>query len=108
MTVVASPRDAREASEILASSDRPFLIDFFATWCGPCQVLAPALEQYSSEHPEVGVMKVDVDRCPAMAQEYGVRAVPTLVVFRNGRLLARRTGALSSQALAQFVAQSIG
>jgi thioredoxin 1 len=73
-------------------SDVPVLVDFYATWCGPCKRLAPALEELAAENPKAAIVKVDIDASPELAARYGVQSVPTLLVFRNGRVAARQKG----------------
>ena len=60
------------------------VVDFFATWCGPCKMLSPILEKFANDHPEVKVLKVDVDDFTEIAREFGVTSIPTLVLFNNG------------------------
>ena len=72
----------------------PVLVDLWATWCGPCRMVSPALEQLASERAgEVKLVKVDVDEAPAMSQRFTVQAVPTLLVLDRGEVLARQAGA---------------
>ena len=61
------------------------LVDFWATWCGPCRMLAPILEELSGQHPELKIVKVDVDENRELALRYGIESIPTLLVFRNGQ-----------------------
>ena len=80
--------------EVLKSTE-PVLVDFFAEWCGPCKAMAPALEQVAKEmQGKVKVVKLDVDQNPNITGQYGIRAMPTLIVFKNGKVAAQRTGAL--------------
>ena len=77
----------------------PVLLDFFATWCGPCRMLAPILDELAAENPGVRVCKVDVDEQPELAREFGIMTVPTLVVFRNGEAVHRVSGVRPKAAL---------
>lgn len=71
------------------------LVDFWATWCGPCRMLAPILEELSGQHPELKIVKVDVDENRDLALQYGIESIPTLLVFRNGQLVNRSVGLVS-------------
>ena len=83
-------------SEVLDSKGT-VLVDFFATWCGatwcgPCKMLAPVLEKVADKHPDVKVVKVDVDQANALASSYGVMGVPTILVFKNGEIVNKAVG----------------
>jgi thioredoxin 1 len=80
--------------EVLQSAE-PVLVDFFAEWCGPCKAMAPALEQVAQEmRGKLKVVKLDVDQNPAVTGKYGIRAMPTLLLFKNGKVAAQHVGAL--------------
>ena len=86
--------DATFDQEVLKSAE-PVLVDFFAEWCGPCKAMAPALEQVAQEmQGKVKVVKLDVDQNPQVTGKYGIRAMPTLILFKNGEVAAQHTGAL--------------
>ena len=76
------------------STDKVVLIDFFATWCGPCKMMSPIIDKIADEHPEYVVGKVDVDDDPELAQAFGVMSIPTLVVMKNGQLAKQNIGAI--------------
>ena len=88
--------DARVASGTV-------LVDFFATWCGPCRMLAPILEDVESRHPETSFVKVDVDQSPELANEYGVTSIPTLVVFKNGEPVMTSVGLISADEVEELL-----
>ena len=72
----------------LINSEQPVLVDFYATWCGPCKALSPILEQLKEEYDgKATILKIDVDENPNLASEYDIRSVPTLMVFKNGNLI---------------------
>ena len=68
------------------------LVDFFATWCGPCKMLSPVLEEVANENPSLSVLKIDVDEVGELAARFGIQAIPTLILFKNGNQVATRMG----------------
>lgn len=91
-------------ADVAERSSVPVLVDLWATWCGPCRTVSPALEQLARERAgALKLVKVDVDAAPAVSQRFAVRAVPTLLLLRDGRVLARQSGAAPLPALRTWV-----
>ena len=92
-------------AELIASPGMPVLVDFFATWCGPCKTMAPVLEQVAAQHQgKLRIIKIDIDKNPAVAQQYRVQSVPTLILFRQGQPVWRQAGAVPAPQLRQALA----
>lgn len=92
-------------SEII-NKDQPVLVDFFATWCGPCQTLSPILKQVKDELGDsISVIKIDVDKNQAIAAQFQVRGVPTMLLFKNGKQVWRQSGLLSKNDLISVIKQ---
>lgn len=90
--------------EQLISGDKPVLVDFFATWCGPCKMMHPILEELKqSIGDRATIIKIDVDEAQEVAVQYGVRAVPTLAIFKKGEMVWREAGVHSAQQLIQAI-----
>ena len=86
--------DSSFDAEVLKSAE-PVLVDFHAQWCGPCKAMAPALEQVAAEMKgKIKIVKVDVDENPKVTGTYGIRAMPTLILFKGGKVAAQHTGAI--------------
>ena len=84
-------------------SDKPVLIDFYADWCGPCQMMGPVVEEISNEVTDAKVCKVNIDEEMAIAQKYSVRSIPTFVVIKNGEVTARDMGAKPKSAVLEML-----
>jgi len=87
-------------------SDKPVLVDFFATWCGPCKMMSPILQQVKQSLGDaVTIIKVDVDKNPQAASAYGIQGVPTLILFKNGKVLWRQSGVVQANMLVNVLKQ---
>ena len=100
--------DASFAADVL-NSDKPVLVDFWATWCGPCRMVAPVLEEIAGEHPDkITVAKLDVDANPTVARDYQVLSIPTLILFKGGEPVKQIVGAKPKAALLQDLSDYLG
>jgi len=96
-------------SELIDSPGMPVLVDFFATWCGPCKTMAPILEQVAAQNQgKLRIIKIDVDKNPAVAQQYRVQSIPTLILFSKGQPVWRQAGVVPAAQLSQVLQPFIG
>lgn len=93
-------------SEVL-QADKPVLVDFWASWCGPCQMVGPLVEQLSEEMNGIKFVKVNIDEEPGLAARYQVESIPTFLLVKNGTVVKREIGALPKQALKQMLAEAV-
>ncbi len=104
---VSKVSDADFEAEVL-QSPQPVVVDFWAEWCGPCRMIAPALEEISGAlDGKVKIVKLNVDENPATASKYGIMSIPTLMLFKNGELASRQVGAAPKQKLQQWISAAV-
>jgi len=99
---------AKGKFDALVSQDTPVLVDFYADWCGPCQAMAPILKEVAGEYQDkVKVIKIDVDKNQPIAQRFGVRSIPTLIMFKNGEVIWQQAGMMSKRDLSTKLSQAV-
>jgi len=99
--------DASFANDVL-KADKPVLLDFWAEWCTPCKMIAPILEEIASEYRDrLRIAKLNIDENPQTPPKFGIRGIPTLILFKNGSVEAQKVGALSKSQLATFLDQHL-
>jgi thioredoxin 1 len=99
--------DADFDAEVL-KANAPVVVDFWAEWCGPCRMIAPALEEIAGQLGEkVKIVKLNVDENPVTASKYGIMSIPTLMIFKNGQLASRQVGAAPKQKLEQWITATV-
>jgi thioredoxin 1 len=104
--VIAITDDSFEPEVV--NSDTPVLVDFWAEWCGPCKMISPILDEIAKEYSgRLKVTKINIDENSATPQKFGVRGIPTLMLFKNGELESTKVGALSKSQLAAFLDSSL-
>jgi len=105
--MTASVTDASFQIDVLNASE-PVVVDFWAEWCEPCRMIAPALEEISNEMAgKVKIVKLNVDENPRVAAQFGIRSIPTLMIFKAGELAAQKVGAASKTDLSRWIASAV-
>ena len=100
---IVHTNDSNFEADVL-NSDKPALVDFWAEWCGPCKMIAPMLDEAASEYADkMSVVKLNVDESPNIAQKFGIRSIPTLMLFKDGAVQAQKLGAMSKSQLVEFL-----
>ncbi|HXL57947.1 MAG TPA: thioredoxin [Chitinophagaceae bacterium] len=87
----------------ILNDEKPVLVEFTAEWCGPCQMMVPELKRFAQMHKEVRVLKVDIDKNRQTANQFNIQGVPTLILFKKGKVLWRKSGAMNAQQLAGII-----
>ncbi|ESQ33275.1 hypothetical protein EUTSA_v10005020mg [Eutrema salsugineum] len=108
LTVSAKKQTFNSFDDLLKNSDKPLLVDFYATWCGPCQLMVPILNEVSETlKDKIAVVKIDTEKYPTLANKYQIEALPTFILFKDGKLWDRFEGALPANQLVERIENSL-
>ena len=108
MGTVPISLDDASLAKFLAKTELPVVVDFWADWCGPCKTMAPHFEAAAGRLPNVRFVKVDSDAAPQASARYGIRSIPTLIIFKDGKVLAQKVGGAPKKALSDWIKSSTG
>lgn len=100
---IALEVDSKNFESEVINSDKKVLIDFYATWCGPCKVLSPVLEEVATENEDIKLVKIDVDKNEDLVYKYGITAMPTIIVIKNGKEINRSVGVVSKDKILELL-----
>ena len=101
-------KSTQQFEQEVLNSNHPVFVDFWATWCGPCQMVSPIVEELAKEYEDkVNFVKVDVDQNKELASKYNILSIPTLAIFRNGQVVAQTTGAGSKESIRNYIDNNI-
>ena len=89
--------------EELKASEKTIVLDFYAEWCGPCKMIAPFIEEIALENPDITVAKVDVDKATDLAIEFGIQSIPTVIIFKDGKISSKAIGYRSKEQLIELI-----
>lgn len=92
-----------ETFSTILKGEKPVLVDFFAEWCGPCKMMAPELKKFAATNKNLRVLKVDIDKNRATAEAFNIQGVPTLILFKNGKIIWRQSGAMNANQLSGII-----
>lgn len=101
MSVIYITKENAKKEVLLSEGVR--LLDFYADWCNPCRVLSPLIDEFSEEHPEYSIAKINVDELPSIAQKFNVMSIPTLILLKDGNILSRLSGHISKSDIINMV-----